>query len=179
MSKTPDEDVVVQTKLAMRRLASSVAIVTCQDESGRYAMTATSLSAMSMRPPSLIVCVNRSSSFYEHIRGVDNFGVNILNSGQADVSMRCGTSGQMDRFGAGSWRQDDSVPILADAQASLICESADRFDYGSHSIFVGRVLSVVLNGTVDPLIYLDGTYEARADRRQNHEKCACDRHHTV
>jgi hypothetical protein len=46
----------------------------------------------------------------------------------------------------------------ADAQASIVCAKQDRFDYGSHTIFLGRVTSVDIHGEVDPLIYVDGRY---------------------
>jgi flavin reductase (DIM6/NTAB) family NADH-FMN oxidoreductase RutF len=56
------------------------------------------------------------------------------------------------------------VPVLSDAQASIVCAKRDRFDYGSHTIFLGRVTSVGIHGEVDPLIYVDGHYAGlRAD----------------
>ena len=50
------------------------------------------------------------------------------------------------------------MPVLSDAQARIVCAKEDRFDYGSHTIFLGRVASVGIHGTVDPLIYVDGKY---------------------
>jgi len=65
MQATPlEDDLAAQTKLALRRLASAVAVVTCRKEGQRYAMTATAVNAMSMRPPSMIVCVNRAGAFH-------------------------------------------------------------------------------------------------------------------
>jgi hypothetical protein len=46
-----NEELAAQTKLALRRLASAVAVVTCRDGERRHAMTATAVSAMSMDPP--------------------------------------------------------------------------------------------------------------------------------
>jgi hypothetical protein len=57
------EQLAAHTRLALRRLASAVAVVTCRDGQTRHAMTATAVNAMSMQPPSMIVCVNRSSAF--------------------------------------------------------------------------------------------------------------------
>jgi flavin reductase (DIM6/NTAB) family NADH-FMN oxidoreductase RutF len=50
------------------------------------------------------------------------------------------------------------VPVLPDAQARIVCAKEHRFDYGSHTIFLGRVASVGIHGAVDPLIYVDGHY---------------------
>ena len=62
-----NEELAAQTKLALRRLASAVAVVTCRDGERRHAMTATAVNAMSMQPPSMIVCVNRSAAFHAAI----------------------------------------------------------------------------------------------------------------
>lgn len=148
-----------QTKLALRRLASAVAVVTCRDGETRHAMTATAVSAMSMQPPSMIVCVNRSSGFHAAISRAESFAINILNRGQIDISMSCGGRARgEDRFGLGSWNDDNGVPVLTEAQARIVCAKEDRFDYGSHTIFLGRVTSVGIHGAVDPLIYVDGRY---------------------
>ena len=50
------------------------------------------------------------------------------------------------------------VPVLIDAQARVVCIKEAKFDYGSHTIFIGRVTSVGIHGEVDPLIYVDGKY---------------------
>ena len=63
-----------------------------------------------------------------------------------------------DRFGFGAWGEENGVPVLPDAQAHIVCAKEARFDYGSHTIFIGRVTSVGIHGEVDPLIYVDGQY---------------------
>ena len=39
-----------------------------------------------------------------------------------------------------------------------MCANDARLDYGSHTIFVGRVMFVGVHGEIDPLIYVDGKY---------------------
>src|SRR5437588_7921596 len=93
-----------RTKLALRRLASSVAVVTCRDGETRHAMTATAVNAMSMQPPSMIVCVNRLAAFHTAISRSGHFAINILNRNQVDISTGCGGSVRgEDRFGCGPW----------------------------------------------------------------------------
>ena len=122
-------------------------------------MTATAVSAMSMQPPSMLVCVNRSSTFHAAISRADTFAINILNRSQVQISMGCGGKARgEDRFHSAAWKEENGVPVLPDAQARIVCAKQDRFDYGSHTIFVGRVTSVGVHGAVDPLIYVDGHY---------------------
>jgi flavin reductase (DIM6/NTAB) family NADH-FMN oxidoreductase RutF len=154
-----NDPLAAQTKLALRRLASSVAVVTCRDDQARHAMTATAINAMSMQPPSMIVCVNRSAAFHAAISSAAGFAINILHRNQVEISMGCGGQARgEDRFGYGAWGEEAGVPILTDAQARVVCAKEATFDYGSHTIFVGRVTSIDIHGEVDPLIYVDGKY---------------------
>lgn len=155
----PNEQLAAQTKLALRRLASAVAVVSCGDGQTRHAMTATAVNAMSMQPPSMIVCVNRATTFHAAISAAARFAINILHRGQIEISMGCGGMARgEDRFGCGAWAEQADVPILTDAQAHIVCTKEAKFDYGSHTIFIGRVTSVGICGEVDPLIYVDGKY---------------------
>jgi flavin reductase (DIM6/NTAB) family NADH-FMN oxidoreductase RutF len=154
-----NDPLAAQTKLALRRLASAVVVVTCRDGEARHAMTATAVTAMSMQPPSMIVCVNGASGFHAAISRACDFAINILNRDQVDISKGCGGNARgEDRFGLGGWSEENGVPVLPDAQARIVCAKEDRFDYGSHTIFLGRVTSVGMHGAVDPLIYVDGRY---------------------
>src|SRR3954468_16356533 len=122
-----NDQIAAQTKLALRRLASAVAVVTCRDEQTRHAMTATAVNAMSMQPPSMIVCVNRSSAIHAAISRADSFAINILNRSQIQISTGCG--GRLrgeDRFGFGEWSEEGGVPVLPAAQACIICAKEDR-----------------------------------------------------
>jgi flavin reductase (DIM6/NTAB) family NADH-FMN oxidoreductase RutF len=157
-AKPLDDDLAAQTKLALRRLASAVAVVTCR-KGQRYAMTATAVNAMSMRPPSMIVCVNRAGAFHAAISRATFFAINILHRGQVQISKECAGNPQgEDRFSFHGWGEENDVPVVVDAQARIICAKQERFGYGSHSIFIGRVTSVGVHGDVDPLIYVDGGY---------------------
>jgi flavin reductase (DIM6/NTAB) family NADH-FMN oxidoreductase RutF len=153
------EQLIAETKSALRRLASSVVVVTCRSGDTRHAMTVTAVNAMSMNPPSMIVCVNRAGAFHRAISDADCFAVNILRRSQVKLSVGCaGQAHGEDRFGSGEWGEDGGAPVLLDAQARIVCATEARFGYGSHTLFCGRVISVGTHGAVDPLIYVDGQY---------------------
>jgi flavin reductase (DIM6/NTAB) family NADH-FMN oxidoreductase RutF len=154
-----NDQLAAQTKLALRRFASAVAVVTCRDRQSRSAMTATAVNAMSMAPPSMIVCVNRATAFHSAISRASSFAINVLHRSQIEISMGCGGSARgEDRFGHGAWGEEAGVPILTDAQARIVCTKEAKFHYGSHTIFIGRVTSIGIHGEIDPLIYVDGRY---------------------
>jgi flavin reductase (DIM6/NTAB) family NADH-FMN oxidoreductase RutF len=154
---------VADAKRALRRLASSVSVVTCRYNALNYAMTATSVSALSMAPPSMLVCVNRSATFHAALSQAGEFGINVLSRAQVVISKRCsGEASAESRFNVGDWDTDAAAPVLVDAQAAIICRKDQQLEYGTHTVFMGRIISISTNGDVDPLIYVDGQYTGRA-----------------
>lgn len=164
MAQRPQcEPLIADAKLALRRLASSVSIVTCRYDGRNHAMTATSVSALSMAPAAMLVYVNRSGEFHRAIDRANEFAINILSRRHADISKLCsgGVAGES-RFGVGHWDTGAPAPVLVDAQAAIICRTDKSLEYGTHTVFMGRILSITMNGEVDPLIYVDGQYTGRA-----------------
>jgi flavin reductase (DIM6/NTAB) family NADH-FMN oxidoreductase RutF len=161
IEKNADEILATDMRQAMRRLAASVVVVTASEGMNRYAMAATASTSVSMDPPSMLVCINRSASIYPILEKQAYFGITLLGHHHHEISMAC--SGKVKgeaRFAVGDWRSDPETgtPYLADAPASLICHREVLHPYGSHGIFIGRVKTVRLNGAVTPLVYIDGNY---------------------
>ncbi len=154
------EDLAMQAKLALRRMAKSVTVITCRHEGRRYAMAATAVDALSMDPPSMIISVNRSASIHAPLSAGTGFCINVLSRAQEEISRACGgrLKGE-DRFALGRWVDGkDGIPVLADAQANIVCRNELSVSYGTHGIFIGRVMEVRHHGEIDPLVYVDGRY---------------------
>jgi flavin reductase (DIM6/NTAB) family NADH-FMN oxidoreductase RutF len=162
MQSAPDT-VATQFLDAMRRLAATVTIVTVRSGEQRHGTTATAVTSLSMDPPSLLVCLNRSSRLHEYLSQEERFSVNILHVDNERVSSafaRPLTSEE--RFAQGDWRDDGELGVhLADAQATLFCIKDKVVDYGSHTIFIGRVVAVKNRADIAPLLYCNGRYETR------------------
>jgi flavin reductase (DIM6/NTAB) family NADH-FMN oxidoreductase RutF len=159
----PTLRLVADAKRALRRLASSVSVVTCRHNARDYAMTATSVSALSMAPPSMLVCVNRSATFHAALSQASEFGINVLSRAHVVISKLCsGEASAEDRFNVGDWDTRAAAPVLIDAQAAIICRRDEQLEYGTHTVFMGRIISITTTGDVDPLIYVDGQYTGRA-----------------
>jgi flavin reductase (DIM6/NTAB) family NADH-FMN oxidoreductase RutF len=151
---------------AMRRLAASVVVITARDGNTRYAMAASAVTSLSMDPPSMLVCVNKTASIYPVLAAGKDFCVNVLSGSHKELSAACsGALKGEERFTIGEWRTDPDteVPFLGDAQASLICAVDGIHHYGTHGIFIGKVKRVHLHGDIYPLIYVDGRYSSVVD----------------
>jgi len=154
------ESLKVDFKGAMRRLASGVAIIVAKGEDGPVGMAATSITSLTMDPPAVLVCVNRSAGIHACLAPGKPVGVNLLSRGQKEVSMAfSGAVARELRFGVGHWDVDArGYPVLAGAQANLDCVIDSLISYGTHSIAIARVEAVRLSDAFDPLVYQDGGY---------------------
>jgi flavin reductase (DIM6/NTAB) family NADH-FMN oxidoreductase RutF len=147
-----------QFRLAMRRQAATVHVVTALHGGRRQGMTATAVCSLSFDPLSLLVCVNESATIYLALRAADRFCVNVLAAGQGDIATQFGSSALAPRrFSLGTWIDVDGAPVLAEAQSSIVCRRETLGQVGTHGIIVGHVLSVRTQD-VAPLVYRDGGY---------------------
>jgi len=155
-----DDPLLTGFRAAMRRLASSVAIVTAQGDTGPVGMAATSITSLTMDPPSVLVCVNQASSLHACIAADTPLSINLLSRYQQEVSMAFGGGvPNPQRFEVGLWENGEhNLPILRDAQANLCCVVDRLVEYGTHTIIIAQVESVACCNTVNPLIYQDGVY---------------------
>lgn len=154
-----DEQVIQGFRQAMRRVASTVNVITICVGGEPQGITATAMSSLAMDPPSLLVCINRAAALHGSIRDVSHFGVNVLHRDQEHLAQMFADRNKAAlRFTEG-WHLDcERPPRLLDAQASILCRRIDHHQFGTHSIFIGVVEDVVVRPEVDPLVYLDGKY---------------------
>jgi len=148
-----------QMRLGLRRFAKAVMVVSARHDGVRYAMSATACSEVSLDPPTMLVCVAQAASMHMPLAAGADFAINMLHSGQEQISRNCGGAKRgEDRFDEGDWQDDDGTPWLADGQASFICRVVNRVDHGTHSVFIGEVRAAHTAEIVDPLVYVDGRY---------------------
>ena len=150
-------------KSAMRRLAATVTIISTGDVQGcRFGMTATAITSVSMEPPSLLVCVNRSASIHDPLSVRGRFCINVLGTSHEDHCLDfSGRQSGEGRFSRGRWQTACGIPYLVGGQASIFCDVDQRIAYGSHTIFIGRVIRCLVRGESEPLIYVNGQFAGK------------------
>lgn len=149
---------------AMRHLTGGVSVITAGRGREISGMTVTSVSSLSVEPPSLIVSINRAASSWPLIARHGVFGVNILTADQLDIAERFTGKGGLkgaERFTGAEWTtRATGVPLLAGALAALDCEVEEIIERHSHAIVIGRVLDVVASDRTAALAYWHGEYVA-------------------
>jgi flavin reductase (DIM6/NTAB) family NADH-FMN oxidoreductase RutF len=149
---------------AMRHLAGGVSVITVGRGKDITGMTVTSVSSLSVDPPTLIVSINRDSSSWPLLRRHGFFGVSILTADQIDVADRFTGKGGLKgaaRFAGAQWfTRASGVPLLVGALAAIDCEVEDIVERHSHAIVIGRVLDIQASTRTAALAYWQGQYVA-------------------
>lgn len=147
-----------QFRAAMRKLASTVTVVTTLDADEHHGMAATAVTSLSVDPPSLLVCVNRGASMHDAVGRSQMFCINLLGRQHGPLVEAFG--GRLvgaARFGVGKWAEDATgLRYLTDAPANIFCRLEQHHGYGTHTIFIGRVIGVRVVDGGEPLLWQDG-----------------------
>lgn len=145
---------------ALGRYATGVTIVTTRSEtSSPIGFTANSFSSVSLDPPLVLFCLDRSAGCYPVFAASTHFAVNILTASQRTLSMRFAGSAPLQWNGVDHHSGPHGSPMIAGALARLECARHALHDGGDHGIFVGRVLAVETDGSDDdPLVYYASSY---------------------
>jgi flavin reductase (DIM6/NTAB) family NADH-FMN oxidoreductase RutF len=149
---------------AMRHLPGGVSVITAGRGQAISGMTVTSVSSLSVEPPTLIVSINREASSWPLIRQFGCFGVNILGADQTAIAERFAGKGGLkgaERFaGLETSTLASGVPLLAGALAAIDCEVEDIIERHSHALVIGRVLDIRASAPSAALAYWHGEYVA-------------------
>ena len=147
-------------RLAMRRYIYSVSIMSNKDNADNpNAITVSSVTSISMDPPSLLICINKSSRIHDTIELGSKFCINLLNSNQQNLSNICSDEDMYDqRFKDKNWNLDD-IPFLQNAQANIFCKVDKLTSYHTHTIVVGLVEEANYADEISTLTYVDGEYK--------------------
>ena len=140
------------------RFASGVTVVTTRDAEGRdHGMTVSAFCSVSLEPPLVLCCIERTAAMHEVLERTSHFVANILSAAQEALSRRF-SEPQADRFdGIGYERGQSGGAVLGGALAWLECRTVARHAAGDHTIVVGEVENAEARSG-SPLLYYRGGY---------------------
>ncbi|MFK4719359.1 flavin reductase (DIM6/NTAB) family NADH-FMN oxidoreductase RutF [Bradyrhizobium niftali] len=148
----------------MRHLTGGVSVITAGRGTDITGMTVTSVTSLSVDPPTLIVSINRDASSFPLIKRHGAFGVNILTADQLEIAERfAGKRGLKgaDRFAGSDWSAGVSgAPLLVGSLGALDCEVEEILERHSHAIVIGRVREIHSSTRSAALAYWHGQYVA-------------------
>ena len=153
MSVSPDE-----FRSVLGRFPSGVTVVTTKAADGSdQGMTVSAFCSVSLEPPLVLICIEKTASVYDALTSAPGFVVNILSARQEQIARRFSIV-DIDRFeGVGFSRTQNGIAVLDDALGIIECNRSAQHDAGDHTIIVAEVEATrAENGS--PLMYYRGGY---------------------
>jgi flavin reductase (DIM6/NTAB) family NADH-FMN oxidoreductase RutF len=143
---------------AFRELMSSfptgVAVITSMDAAGNpHGLTCTSLSSVTLAPPTLLACLAVHCGTLTALRASGAFAVNLLHSRAREAALVFASSPT--RFSRIAWRPAEltGAPELTEHTFAVAeCRVRDTTVVGDHAIVLGEVLAVAYRSDT-PLLY--------------------------
>jgi flavin reductase (DIM6/NTAB) family NADH-FMN oxidoreductase RutF len=141
---------------ALGSFATGVALITTSTSEGAIGVIVNSLTSVSLSPPLLLWCMDRSSDRHEAFLKADRRTVSILHADHLPVAQT------MSRRGMSDVRDLDMIPTLQGppaldrALAVIECERANTLDGGDHTIFLERVVHCCYAAEANPVTFFRG-----------------------
>jgi flavin reductase (DIM6/NTAB) family NADH-FMN oxidoreductase RutF len=153
-----------ELKQVLSHWASGVAIVTSRAGERVHGMTVSAFSSVSLDPPLVLVCADKTSKTHPVIAAGRVFAVNILSRDQVGLSERFAAKKDEDRrFEGVPWESGKTgAPLLPGSLAILECRVVAAHEAGTHVIYVGRVEDLRPPGGGEPLVYYARAYRGLA-----------------
>jgi flavin reductase (DIM6/NTAB) family NADH-FMN oxidoreductase RutF len=146
-----------QFRHVVGHLPSGVTVITTKVGGRRYGMTASSVTSLSADPPMMLACINNAVPTADAVSRSGGYVVNILGEDQGELAQQFAVASR-DKFRSVAVREGvNGMPLLADALAHIECEVTETVVGGTHTIFLGRVVSATA-GAGQPLTYYRGGF---------------------
>ena len=145
---------------AMRSYVYSVSILSNVSENKEYhAITVSSVTSVSIDPPSILVCINKTAGIHDSITMGSKYCINLLTKDHEELSNICSNyEEEKNRFTSDQWDLSD-IPFIKNAQANIFCEVDQLIEYHTHTIVIGKVIKSNNADKIKTLTYVDGSYE--------------------
>jgi 3-hydroxy-9,10-secoandrosta-1,3,5(10)-triene-9,17-dione monooxygenase reductase component len=146
---------------AIGHFATGVTVVTSIGANGEpVGTTASAVTSLSLDPPLVLVCFDRTSLTLQAVRAHGAFVVNVLAAPQRHLSANFARRGVTAAWDGVRHRPGPTgSPRLDGVLAALECTVENSLPGGDHEIIVGRIHDVETSGrNAAPLLYWRGAY---------------------
>lgn len=149
-------------RAALRGVAGACSVITVGEGAEASGLVLTTAVSLSVEPPLLLACVNRTSSSFPLLRQFGCFGWNVLGAGHVPVAERfSGFKGEKgpERYAGAEWETAvTGARLLKGAPMACDCTVDEIIERATHAIIIGRVRDLRVTPGAGALIYRDGQY---------------------
>jgi len=145
-------------RAVLRRHPSGVAVVTVEANGQRIGLTIATLTSLSLEPPLVGIAIAREAALHELLREAGSFAVSLLAADQDHLAEHFARGVPPIGMWKGVAARDGELgaPLLDGALGWLECRLAGEVATGTHTLFVGEVVSAEAGDEGVPLVRLGG-----------------------
>jgi flavin reductase (DIM6/NTAB) family NADH-FMN oxidoreductase RutF/DNA-binding MarR family transcriptional regulator len=144
------------------KFATGITVITAIAPDGtKLGLTVNSFSSLSIDPPMILWSLDKQSKSMDALCAAPHFAVNVLASGQMDLSNIFARTSDEKFDGIELEQSELGLPLLAGTVAHFECRNINQIDGGDHVIFIGYVENFDM-GSKKPLLYTNGEYTVAA-----------------
>ncbi len=146
------------------RFVTGVCVVTSFGGEGPSGMTANAVTSLSLAPPLMIVCFDRTARTLAAVEHSRRLALQFLAHDQEDVASRFASKlPEAEKFEGVDWSDRAGVPALGGCLGGLACELRELVPGGDHLIAVAEVVDL-WTGNGEPLVFNRGDFWTLAER---------------
>jgi flavin reductase (DIM6/NTAB) family NADH-FMN oxidoreductase RutF len=153
----PDLDPAIEFRRTLGMFATGVTIITTQAGEQVHGMTANAFMSVSIRPPLVLVSVDKRARMHGLLHEGVRYGVNVLADDQNEISDHFAGRAR-DAPPATRFVVIHGTPLVEGAIAHLVARVVRGYWGGDHSLFLGHV-EYARYGEGRPLLFHGGRYE--------------------
>ena len=141
-----------------RKFVTGVTVVTTTDAEGHpRGLALNAYTSVSLDPPLVLVCVQKTSFTYPALFASQHLGINILSNTQRPVAEMF-ASKTPDKFADLAWHPGPAgSPLIDGSAASVETVIKERFQAKTHGVFIARVTHAEVS-ELAPMIYKAGGF---------------------
>lgn len=141
----------------MGRFATGVAILSFVRDGHPAGITVNSFLSISLDPPLVLVSLAKGSSFANHVRKGDRYGVSFLSEAQEHLSAHF-AGRPVDGLSVDYTHRLDT-PLIDNSLAHVVARVVDIHPAGDHNLFIAAVEYLWQGAEAKPLIFYSGKYK--------------------
>jgi flavin reductase (DIM6/NTAB) family NADH-FMN oxidoreductase RutF len=158
----PGQDPAAAFRRTLGMFATGVTVITTQSGDQVHGMTANAFMSVSLRPPLVVISVDRRAKMHALLHEGRRYGISVLADEQRALSDRFAG-----RTGEGTEEVEFEVvhetPLVRGALAHLVARVVRSYWGGDHSLFLGQI-EYARYGEGQPLLFQGGRYQHLLER---------------
>lgn len=142
-------------------------VMTVRHDHTTHAMTANAVASVSLDPPLVLICIEKSAQSHALVAGAQAFALTVLGERQQDLGERFAydAAARADPCSvAPCFTAVTGAPIFCEGLGYLDCRVVATYPGGDHSIFVAEVVAANVTAVSEgPLLYYGSKFHKPGD----------------